>query len=112
MANHLQMAMRKDTEMPILVYGDWNAGPREAPLLVISQGTRSTGPMRRIVPKDSRGESWTVTYRANDEYNAFDQIYVNRVLSSRIGRKIATGIVDNEASRKASDHRALWFDLR
>ena len=111
-ANHLQMAMRKDTEMPILVYGDWNAGPREAPLLVISQGTRSTGPMRRIVPKDSRGESWTVTYRANDEYNAFDQIYVNRVLSSRIGRKIATGIVDNEASRKASDHRALWFDLR
>ena len=112
LANHLQVAMQKDPGMPILVYGDWNAGPREAPLLVISQGTRATGPMRRIILKDSRGESWTISYRGNDEYNAFDQIYVNRVLSSRIGRKNSAGIVDHEASRQASDHRALWCDIR
>lgn len=111
-ANHLQIAMQKDPGMPILVYGDWNAGPREPPLLVISQGNRATGPLLRITPTDSRGESWTIAYRANDEYNAFDQIYVNRVLSSRMGRKSAKGIVDNETSRRASDHRALWCDLR
>ncbi len=112
LANHLRHAMLQEPEMPVLVYGDWNAGPAETPLQTISQGTRATGPMRRITPVDSRKESWTIVYSTNSEYNTFDHICVNRVLSARMGRKSAMGIVDNETARHASDHRALWCDIR
>ncbi len=112
LANHLHRVMSKDSKIPILVFGDWNADPTEAAPTVVAQGIQGSDSMRRVIPTDSRGESWTIAYRADNKYNAFDQIYVNRVLSSRMGRHFSMGIVDIESARRASDHRAIWCDLR
>lgn len=112
LATHVQSAIRSAPQMPILVYGDWNAGPGESTLAILTQGRTRESALRRLTPKDDRGETWTIYYKGGNEYNTFDQIYVNRVLSERMGRKAQMGIVGGQAAKKASDHRAVWCEIR
>lgn len=113
LADHVRRAMQKHPAIPVLVYGDWNAGPTESSLAVLTRGSRRAESLRRLAPLDSRGETWTIYYRTNNVYSTFDQIYVNHVLSKRMGMKADMGIVeDRDPSRRSSDHRAVWCDLR
>ncbi len=112
LALHLREAMRRHPKMPILVFGDWNDGPADASLGVLAQGLSKDSALTRLKPADSRGESWTHYYHAAQQYNTFDQLYTNKVLSKRMGRKGQSGIVDIPAAAEASDHRALWCELR
>ena len=114
LALHLQEAMRLQPNMPILVYGDWNDAPSDASLGVLRQGVDAESALTRLKPEDSRGEGWTLYYEGGHEYCTFDQIYVNKVLKKRMGgkKKSACGIVDTPDAAKASDHRALWCELR
>ena len=111
LAAHVQQAMRTQPNLPILVYGDWNDGPADPALAVMTQGSTKARTLRRLKPEDSRGESWTIYYKEGDEYSTFDQIYVNSVLSSRMGRKAQMGIVENEPGKRTSDHRAVWCEM-
>lgn len=111
-ATHVMNATRSMPQMPILVYGDWNAGPDESSLAILTQGKTRSSALRRLVPRDDRGEGWTIYYENGNQYSAYDQIYVNSVLSRRMGRKAAMGIVSGEGAQKASDHRALWCEIR
>ncbi len=114
LAMHIQKVVRQQPNMPVVVYGDWNDGPADSSVAVLRQGLSRDAALTRLKPADSRGETWTIYYDRDNSYNTFDQIYVNSVLSRRMGRKgkEESGIVDIPAADKASDHRALWCELR
>lgn len=106
LAEHIRRAMNAQPEQPILVYGDWNDGPSDTSLGVMTQG----GNLKRLNPVDSRGEGWTIYYDRGQQYCTFDQIYVNSALSRRMGRKSEMGVVSENT--KGSDHRPVWCDMR
>lgn len=112
LAMYLQQVMRRQPGMPVLVYGDWNDGPADASLGVLTQGISADSALQRLSPEDSDGDVWTLYYKEDREYFTFDQIYVNSVLRSRRGRACKSGIVDIPAAKTASDHRAVWCDVR
>lgn len=112
LAMYLQSIMRGQPHMPIVVYGDWNDGPADASLQVLFQGVSEDAALTRVKAADSRGNTWTIYYEPAQTYHTFDQIFVNRVLRSRRGRSCESGVVDIEAAAAASDHRAVWCELR
>ncbi len=111
-AMYLNERMKAEPRLPILVYGDWNDGPADASLGVLTQGIREASALTRIEAEDSAGAAWTIYYRAGKEYFIFDQIYVNEVLKKRLSSREAKGIVDIPVTNKASDHRAVWCEIR
>lgn len=113
---HVQAALRAHPERPLLIYGDWNDGPADPALAGMTKGTSRETTLHRLTPTDSRGEGWTIYYKEGNEYSTFDQIYVNHVLYRNMkGRnKSDMGIVSEEKGKgaPASDHRAVWCDMR
>ncbi|MDO4751066.1 MAG: hypothetical protein Q4A24_03070 [Akkermansia sp.] len=112
LAMYIQHITRKQPKMPIVVYGDWNDGPGDSSLRILTQGVSEDAALTRVKALDSRGAAWTLCYEPAQEYYTFDQIFVNSVLRSRRGRKCEAGIVDCPAAEAASDHRAVWCELR
>ncbi len=112
LAMYLQQTMRRQPQMPVLVYGDWNDGPADATLGVLTQGVSKDSALNRLSPLDEDGDGWTLYYKDAREYYTFDQIYVNNALRTRRGRACKAGIVDIPAAKQASDHRAVWCDVR
>lgn len=110
LAQHLQHIARTQKGLPVLVFGDWNDGPVDAAPQILLQGLSADAALRRLSPEDSRGEEWTLYFKRGKEYCIYDQIFVNAVLRERMRGQ--GGIVDIPATAKASDHRALWCDLR
>lgn len=111
-AAYLQQEMRRQPAMPMVVYGDWNDGPADSSLSILTQGFSEDAALSRVKAADSRGERWTIYSDVADEYCVFDQVYVNSVMKSRRGRKCGSGVVDVEETAAASDHRAVWCELR
>ena len=112
LAFYLQKEMRNQPKMPFIVYGDWNDGPADDSLKVLKHGISKDSALTQVKAKDSRGQSWTIYYPAEDQYSVFDQIYVNSVARSRRGRKCESGVIDTPAAAQASDHRAVWCEVR
>ena len=110
LALHIQHITRTQKGLPLLVFGDWNDSPSDAAPQILQQGLSEDSALRRLTPKDSRGEEWTLYFKRGKVYNIFDQIFVNPILRERMRGQ--GGIVDIPAAAKASDHRALWCDLR
>ena len=110
LAQHIQHIARTQKGMPLLVFGDWNDSPTDAAPQILQQGLSEDSALRRLTPKDSRGDEWTLYFKRGKVYNIFDQIFVNPTLRERMRGQ--GGIVDIPAATKASDHRALWCDLR
>ena len=110
LAQHIQHIARTQKGMPLLVFGDWNDGPSDAAPQILQQGLSKDSSLRRLSPEDSRGEEWTLYFKRGKEYCIYDQIFVNPTLRERMRGQ--GGIVDIPAADKASDHRAVWCDLR
>ena len=110
LAQHIQHVVRTQKGLPLLVFGDWNDGPADAAPQILQQGLSADAALRRLSPEDSRGEEWTLYFKRGKEYCIYDQIFVNPVLRERMRGQ--GGIVDVPAAAKASDHRAIWCDLR
>lgn len=110
-ARYLHQSMKRQPDMPVLLFGDWNDGPDDESVHVLRQGIAKESAMVRLKPSDSRGEYWTIFHRQAQQYYTFDQIYANRVLSKRVGWDVPCGIVDVAEVGKASDHRPLWVEL-
>ncbi len=112
LAMRVQQIVRQQPRMPLLVYGDWNDDPTDASLGVLREGLSKDAALTLLRPLDSAGGGWTLHYKAGNDYCIFDQLYVNKVLRQRRGRRSEEGIVDIPAARNASDHRAVWCELR
>ncbi len=112
LAYYLHSLLRRNPSIPLLVFGDWNDGPADSSLSVIRSGLSDVSALTRLKPEDSRGHEWTLHYEAEQTYYAFDQMYVNAAMRTRRGRRSRCGIVDIDRAATASDHRALWCELR
>lgn len=100
-------------KVPLVIFGDWNDTPADPAVRVMVQGgKREATTLSRLSPRDSRGEEWTHYFRSGRQYYVFDQLFVNGVLRARIQPRKGCGVVDIPAAERASDHRALWVDLR
>ena len=110
LARYVQGIVRSQPGLPLLVFGDWNDGPSDPAVRIMVQGVSEDAAMVRLSPEDSRGEEWTHYYKGGKEYCVYDQIFVSPLLRKRM--KKSGGIVDIPAAATASDHRALWCDLR
>lgn len=111
LAAHIEQAVRKQPDIPILIYGDWNDGPSAPALEALRRGKSKASSLKRLNPKDDNGEVWTLFYKNGNEYSTFDQIYVNSVLSKRMGTKSKMGVVNVDENRSPSDHRAVWCEM-
>ncbi len=112
LALYLQRKMKEYPNLPLLVYGDLNDNPQDASVRILEQGASVGCALHRLKPRDSRGEEWTLYYRRGNTYNTFDHIFFNKPMKQRIKRESVSQIVDIPAARKASDHRAIWCELR
>lgn len=112
LAFYLRAVMQVQPHMPILVFGDWNDTPSDASLRLLEQGVSRQSALRRLKPRDSRGEEWTHYFRRGNSYHTFDVILVNSPLRKRMKSSDASGVVDIPAAETASDHRAVWCELR
>lgn len=98
--------------MPLLVFGDFNDGPSEPAVQIIQGNRRGADGLTRLKPADSRGERWTHFYVGGEEYLSYDHLLMNRTLRTRLGRDYRSGIIDIPNADEASDHRAIWLELR
>lgn len=112
LALYIRDVMAQQPNLPIVVYGDWNDNPADTAARILEQGVSRHSTLKRIKATDSRGEEWTHYYRRGNAYNTFDQIFVNTPLRRRMKSADAEGVVDIPAAGRASDHRAVWCELR
>lgn len=112
LAFYLHEQMKHAPNVPILVYGDWNDGPEDGSLGILRKGVSSRSSLTRLSPVDSQGQDWTLYFKGGREYYVFDQVFFNSVLNKRCGRKVRSGIVDIKQAARASDHRAVWCEIR
>lgn len=112
LARHLRAALQQQPRVPLLVYGDWNDGPGDASAQVLKQGLSDESALSCLSPVDSRGHGWTIYYAAGGEFGTFDRIYVSKETAKRRRKGTRCGIVDIPAAGRASDHRAVWCELR
>ena len=112
LAVYLNEKMKRNPKLPVVVYGDWNDGPSDFALGVLTRGIGKDSALTRLQPLDTRGHGWTIYYEEGKEYFVFDQIFVNNELRRRQGRRSKCGIVDCPATTLGSDHRPVWCELR
>lgn len=112
LAMHVHERMRQENALPIVVFGDWNDGPSDESLGVLSQGIAASSALYRIDPRDKTDAAWTIYYAPQKEYYIFDQIYMNKRMYDRLSSPRSMGIMEDSLKKKASDHRAVWCDLR
>ncbi len=112
LAVYLNEKMKRNPKLSVLVYGDWNDGPSDFSLGVLTRGIGKGSALTRLQPLDTRGHGWTIYYEEGKEYFVFDQIFVNNELRRRLGRRSKCGIVDSPATTLGSDHRPVWCELR
>lgn len=112
LALYIRDAVSDLPQLPLLVFGDWNDSPQDASVRLLEHGVSTRSALRRLSPRDSRGEEWTLYYPRGHSYSTFDHIFVNDALRRRMKRTDGSGVVDIPAARAASDHRALWCELR
>jgi endonuclease/exonuclease/phosphatase family metal-dependent hydrolase len=108
---HLDAIFTTSPTAAVLVYGDFN-DTRQSPTLKAIQGTSgSPGFLSPINLTDSRGQSWTHYWAAEDTYSRIDFLCASRALTPFIDHDHST-IPHPHAWRRASDHRPLLLILR
>ncbi len=112
LAFHVHEILRRQPAQPLVVYGDWNDGPNDESMGILKQGLGQHSGLSRVTAADSGGDEWTLYFRSEKVYYVFDQILVNTAMRKRRARGCESGIVDIPTAAQASDHRAVWCDLR
>ncbi|MBB5353279.1 endonuclease/exonuclease/phosphatase family metal-dependent hydrolase [Haloferula luteola] len=111
MRREIESALREDSAMPLIIYGDMN-DTRQAPALRILQGPRN-GPLsiQMVHLRDSVGTSWTHHWSYQDVYSRFDYVLFNSALKDRMLWDDCH-IVDDPEVADASDHRPIVVEFR
>lgn len=92
-----------------LIVGDLNDSPRSPAVRRLLEVNDT--PLSVAIPAfDSRGETWTHNWRAEDLYQRVDYILASPTLAKALGPTTAT-IFDGPKWDEASDHRLLYLDL-
>jgi len=109
--DHLDSIFAANPDAAVLLYGDFN-DTRQSPTLKTIQGNSSSpGFLAPVNLTDSRGQSWTHYWAAEDTYSRIDFICVSRSLAASVDPAAST-IPHPKAWRRASDHRPMLLILR
>ncbi len=111
LAQHVQLVLQKEPNLPLLVFGDWNTDPGDSLFYPLTRPRDKKMALHRLEATDPHGEAWTVSYTSYNEISAYDQIYVSPALHDSMSRGIKSGIVEKPRHSSGSDHRAVWCDL-
>ncbi len=99
------------TKANFIVCGDWNDTRRSKPVRsLLKRGDLELGELLRAY--DSRGETWTHFYRAEDSYSRIDYLLVSAGLKPFVDNKGTAKIHDGAGVRDASDHRPVYVRLK
>lgn len=101
-----------DEGLPLLVYGDFNDGPDSPAVQTVLGDQKGANGLKRVVPRDANRETWTLHYAKGEAYFSYDHVLMNKDLQKRLGRNFRKGILGGAESRGASDHRAVWIELK
>lgn len=94
-----------------IMCGDWNDTRRSKPIRSLGKrGEVELGEILRAY--DSRGETWTHFYRAEDSYSRIDYLLVSPGLKPFVAHKGTAKIHDGPGVRDASDHRPVYVELQ
>jgi len=94
-----------------IVCGDWNDTRRSKPVRsLLKRGGTELGELLRAY--DSRGETWTHFYRAEESYTRIDYLLASPGLLPFVGSKGTAKIHDGPGVREASDHRPVYVELK
>lgn len=95
--------------VPFLIAGDFN--DTRASKILERLTERGKTIVTEILPTtDSRGETWTHSYRKEESYSHVDYILVSPALRPAVAGNVAR-IYDGEGVREASDHRPVVVTL-
>jgi len=94
---------------PFLIVGDFNDTRASKTLERLTERGKTV--VAEILPvADSRGETWTHSYRKEESYSRVDYILVSPALRAAVSGNGAQ-IYDGEGVREASDHRPVVVTL-
>lgn len=108
---HLDTIFLANPAAALLVYGDFNDTRQSATMQTIQGTPRSHKSLKALDLSDSRGQTWTHYWAAEDTYSRIDFICVSRSLAPLIDLDGST-IPYPKNWRLASDHRPLLLILR
>lgn len=92
-----------------LVLGDFNDGPADRAVRAFR--TRGELAISELLPvEDSRGETWTHSYRRNDVYSRVDHIMFSPGMTRWVESGIGT-VIDWPGVMSAGDHRPVVIEL-
>ena len=103
---HIDGILAADPDALLVVYGDFNDTRRALSNRTIYGTYRNPGYMTPVNAKDSRGETWTYCYAAEDSYARIDFVTVSRTLK-RLLKPDAAKVIDDPLWDTASDHRPV-----
>lgn len=103
---HIDAIFGKNPDALLLTYGDLNDTTRSLSTRMIYGTYRTPGYMNPIHVKDSRNETWTYHYAAEDSYTRIDFVTVSRALKRYVERE-ESRIIDDPHWETASDHRPV-----
>lgn len=93
-----------------IVCGDWNDTQTSRPVRAMQK--RGATVIGEILPAaDSRGEGWTHFFRRELTYSRIDYLLVSPALKALVAGGAAK-IWDGPGARGASDHRAIYLQLK
>ena len=104
---HLDGLLTAHPEDKVLLYGDFNEEPKEAPIDEI-RGNRATPAllMHEVTLKDANDEVWTHFWELHDLYSRLDYFFVSPALRPNVNDKAAF-IFTAKDFDKGSDHRPI-----
>ncbi|MEO6246237.1 MAG: endonuclease/exonuclease/phosphatase family protein [Opitutaceae bacterium] len=97
-------------EARFVILGDCNDS-RTSKAVAFLQKRGKTEIAKLLPAVDSRGESWTHSYRREESYSRVDQILVSSRLLPLVVGGAAARIYDGAGVREASDHRPVIVSL-
>jgi endonuclease/exonuclease/phosphatase family metal-dependent hydrolase len=107
----LDAIFAKTPDARLLLFGDLNDTRDTYPVRELLGPRGTPGHLTAIPLADSRGERWTHSFQAADEYARIDFFLASRALLPEIDRE-KSGIDDSPQWRDASDHRAIFVTIR
>ena len=104
---HLDGLLTAHPEDKVLLYGDFNEEPKEAPIDEI-RGNRATPAllMHEVALKDANDEVWTHFWELHDLYSRLDYFFVSPALRPNVNDRAAF-IFTAKDFDKGSDHRPI-----
>ena len=109
--NYIDRILAGKPSTMLVAYGDFNDHIRSLSTRAIFGTYRSPLYLSPVHVKDSRGESWTHFYAAQDTYSRIDFVTVSKALKSHVDKK-RSRILDGPDWSEASDHRPVFVAFK